>query len=165
MRLRTRLFLPLILLLALESRAQIQPGDRLPWPLMREMAGADAPAVEGRVVLVDFWASWCAPCKASFPALTQLHQDYAARGLLIMAVGVDAKAAAYAEFRQKMSPPFSTLHDARQQLAGTFKVPVMPTSYLFGRDGRLRTVHRGFYGRTTESALRHEIESLLNEKQ
>lgn len=165
MRLRTSLSLPLILLFALESRAQLQPGDRLPWPLIRELAGENAPAAEGRVVLVDFWASWCAPCKASFSALAELHRDYAGRGLLIMAAGVDDKAPAYAGFLRKMQPPFATLHDTRQQLAAMFKVETMPSTYLFGRDGRLKAVHRGFHGQSTAVELRREIETLLAAKE
>jgi thiol-disulfide isomerase/thioredoxin len=116
------------------------------------------------VVLVDFWASWCGPCKASFPALAQLQRDFAARGLLIAAVSVDEKPAAASAFVKKLAPNFPTLHDRSQTLVKQVGVPTMPTSYLLGRDGRVRFVHQGFHGETTERELRRQIETLLAEK-
>jgi thiol-disulfide isomerase/thioredoxin len=115
------------------------------------------------VVLVDFWASWCAPCKASFPAFSRLHADYASRGLLIVAVSVDEKPAAYSAFVKKLSPPFFVMRDESQKLVRAVKVPTMPTSYLIDRSGRVRFVHTGFHGEATENELRRNIEAMLNE--
>jgi thiol-disulfide isomerase/thioredoxin len=125
---------------------------------------ADLPATGDKVVLVDFWASWCAPCKASFPMMTRLHADYASRGLVIAAIGVDEKSSAALAFTRKLAPPFVTLHDRGQKLVKHVGVPTMPTSYLVGRDGRVRSVHRGFRGDVTERELRQQIEMLLAEK-
>jgi thiol-disulfide isomerase/thioredoxin len=128
------------------------------------LAGPEISSTSGKVVLVDFWASWCAPCKASFPMMAQLHQDYAARGLVIAAVGVDEKPAAAVAFAKKLAPPFATMHDREQVLVKQVVVPTMPTSYLIGRDGRVRFIHQGFHGDATDRELRKEIEALLAEK-
>lgn len=152
-----------LLALATFARAQTTVGDAFPSLADAELAGGELPAIEGKVVLVDFWASWCAPCKASFPAMAKLHADYAARGLVIVAVSVDEKAAAYAGFLKKMKPPFATLWDERHQLVRQVNLPAMPTSYLLGRDGRVRLVYRGFHGAASESELRKNIEILLGE--
>lgn len=160
-------FLPLaaiLLLAALPLRAEVRVGDAFPDLAAAGLAGADLPATAGRVVLVDFWASWCAPCKASFPALAKLHADYAARGLVLIAVGIDEKPAAYAAFLKKMAPPFAAPHDRSQQLVRTVKVPAMPTSYLIGRDGRVRFIHQGYHGAATDRELRAQLEQLLAEK-
>jgi thiol-disulfide isomerase/thioredoxin len=152
---------------ALPLHAQVRAGD--PFPELAaagvvNLAGGELPALAGKVALVDFWASWCAPCKAAFPALAKLHQEYAARGLVIAAVSVDEKPAAATAFWKRMAPPFPTLHDREQKLVKQVQVPVMPTTYLLGRDGRVRAVQPGFHGATTEKELRRQIEALLAEK-
>jgi thiol-disulfide isomerase/thioredoxin len=144
-------------------RADVGVGQPFPALTTAGLVGT-LPATNGQVVLVDFWASWCAPCKASFPAFAKLHADYASRGLVIVAVSVDEKASAYDGFIKKMKPPFAVVHDASQKLVGEVKVPSMPTSYLIGRDGRVRFLHSGYHGDSTERELRQEIDTLLAEK-
>jgi thiol-disulfide isomerase/thioredoxin len=150
-------------LLAVGASAEVKPGDVFP-PLAAAELDGPLPATAGRVMLVDFWASWCAPCRASFPAYARLQGDYAARGLVILAVSVDQTPAAFATFVRKLNPPFPTVRDRRQILVREVSVPTMPSSYLVGRDGTVRFVHAGFYGERTERELRQEIESLLGEK-
>lgn len=150
----------LALLLAAPGRAALKVGDAFPLPAAALADGLVAP---GKVILVDFWASWCAPCKASFPVYAQLNSAYAARGLQILAVSVDEKPAAYAAFLKKMNPPFATLLDQDHQLARAVSVPAMPTCFLVGPDGRVRFVHTGFHDGVTERDLRREIEAVLAE--
>ena len=149
------------------GRADVKVGDVFPSldaAGMVNLAGGEIPAVNGKVVLVDFWASWCAPCKASFPVMARLHREFAPRGLVIVAVGIDEKPAAATAFWKKLAPPFLTLHDRQQTLVKQAGVPTMPTSYLLGRDGRVRFVHRGFHGDATDRDLRSQLELLLAEK-
>lgn len=147
--------------------AEVKAGDVFPalGPIgLVALGGDNLPDLAGKVVLVDFWASWCAPCKASFPAMAQLHRDFAARGLVIAAVGIDEKPAAASAFARKLAPPFVTLHDSAQKLVKEVGVPTMPTSYLIGRDGRVRFVHEGFHGDATLRELAAQIDALLAEK-
>jgi thiol-disulfide isomerase/thioredoxin len=142
----------------------VKVGDVFPVLAESALVG-ELPATAGKVVVVDFWASWCAPCKASFPSFARLHQEYGASGLVIVAVSVDEKPAAYAAFVKKLNPPFAVLHDHQQKLVSAVKVPVMPTSYLLDRRGCVRHVHQGFHGKTTEQELRRELAALLAEKE
>jgi thiol-disulfide isomerase/thioredoxin len=147
------------------GRAGVRAGDLFPSLADAGLTSGELPATAGQVVLVDFWASWCAPCKASFPAFARLHQDYSSRGLVIVAVSVDEKPAAYASFVKKLNPPFATLHDQTKKLVNAVDVPAMPTSYLIDRHGRVRSVHVGFHGQETELELRRQIEALLTGKE
>ena len=160
----------MILLVALavtgipRARAEIKVGDLFPDLRSVSLDGGVVPDTKGRVTLVDFWASWCAPCKASFPAFARLNTAYANRGLVIVAVSVDEAKPAYQAFVKRWHPPFPALLDEGQKLVTAVKVPTMPTSYLIGRDGRVRFVHSGFHGSETEELLRRHIDAVLGEQ-
>jgi thiol-disulfide isomerase/thioredoxin len=167
MSLRTSLLLA-TLTFAGVVRADVKVGETFPALATSgvvNLAGGELPATAGQVVLVDFWASWCAPCKASFPAMAKLHTDYVSRGLVIAAVSIDEKAPAALAFWKKQSPPFATLHDREQKLVKHVVVPTMPTSYLLDRHGKVRFVHEGFHGDATDKEVRREIDALLAEKE
>jgi thiol-disulfide isomerase/thioredoxin len=161
--LRLSLGLALLAVLTPWAAAQVKPGDLFP-----KLAGVGLlgklPETEGRVVLVDFWASWCAPCHASFPAYGRLQAKFSPRGLVILAVSVDESEGDYEAFVRKLAPSFSVVRDATQRLAAGVDVPGMPTSYLVDRNGRVRSVHEGFHSGVTEAELDREIEALLAEK-
>jgi thiol-disulfide isomerase/thioredoxin len=152
-----------VALLCASLRAQLAPGAAFP-PLAPAGLVGTLPDTAGKVVLVDFWASWCAPCKASFPFYSQLSTTYAARGLVVLGVSVDTDASAYASFVGRLKPSFVTVHDSRQKLVADVQVPTMPTSYLVDRTGKVRYVHAGFHGDKTERELLKEVEALLGEK-
>ena len=163
---RINFFLAAVALTAL-ARADVKVGEQFPALApagVVSIAGGDLPATTGQVVLVDFWASWCAPCKASFPAMAKIYTDFAPRGFLIAAVSIDEKPALAAAFVKKLAPPFATLHDRELKLVKQVVVPTMPTSYLLDRRGQVRFMHEGFHGDATDRELRHEIETLLAEK-
>lgn len=156
------LLLAFALALPLRGGAATRLGDPFPALANRDvvnLAGGALPPLRGKVTLVDFWASWCAPCQASFPAMAALYREYASRGLQIVAISVDEKPAAAVAFWKRMAPPFITLHDRRQKLVETVVVPAMPTSYLLDRTGHVRYVHVGYHGEVAE--LRRQIEGLL----
>jgi thiol-disulfide isomerase/thioredoxin len=150
--------------IAATSPAQVAPGNSFPSLAAAGLDGGILPFTAGKVVLVDFWASWCAPCKASFPVYSRIQTDYADRGLVIVAVGVDDALATQNAFVAKLRPTFATVHDARHSLVSGVQVPTMPTSYLVDRTGKVRFMHPGFHGDQTERELRREIEMLLVEK-
>jgi thiol-disulfide isomerase/thioredoxin len=154
-------------LIAAGLRAEIKVGDAFPdlaGAGVVPLAGGALPKTAGKVTLVDFWASWCAPCKASFPAMAKLHTDFAARGLVVAAVSVDEKAAPAEAFARKLAPPFATLLDRDKKLVSAVAVPAMPTSYLVGTDGRVKAIYQGFHGDDTDRVVRRDIETALAQR-
>lgn len=119
------------------------------------------PDTKGKVVLVDFFASWCEPCKASFPAMEELHKQYGPRGLVIIAVNVDEDKADMNAFLKKNPVTFAVVRDGGQKLVSKAGIATMPTSFLMGADGRIHSVHSGFKGDETKKKYQQEIEALL----
>jgi cytochrome c biogenesis protein CcmG, thiol:disulfide interchange protein DsbE len=120
----------------------------------------DLTQYRGRVVLVDFWASWCAPCRHSFPWLNDIQAKYGTRGLVVIGVNVDRERAAAERFLQDVPARFSIVYDPSGTLATTYEVPGMPTSFIFGSDGRLIAKHIGFQ-KASRAEREVEIEKLL----
>lgn len=117
--------------------------------------------LRGRVVYVDFWASWCAPCRQSMPLLEQMSKDLGPQGLTIVGVNVDEDEAEARRTMQAAGITYPVLHDP--SVANDYEVQDMPSAYLVDRQGRVRAVHRGF--RSSQWAGRRaEIEKLLKEK-
>lgn len=148
--------------LALPVAAEWSVGDPLPELASFGLEG-DVPDLEGRVVLIDFWASWCAPCKASFPALDEIAAAYRDRGLVVIGVNVDTDAGAFERFVQRMAPGFVIVRDVGQKLVAHAGVATMPSSFLVGRDGLISNVHAGYNGKRTRDKYVAEIEALLAE--
>jgi len=155
--------LAMVLALMTSVKAEVKVGQVFPNLGNFGLEGT-LPALGGQVVLVDFWASWCAPCKASFPAYSELQRELAGRGFVLLAVSVDKTRGPYEGFVKRFAPAFSTVRDGTQKLVGEVQVPAMPTSYLIDRKGVLRSVHSGFHGVETVRGLREEIIRLLEEK-
>ncbi len=99
---------------------------------------------EGKVVVLDFWASWCVPCRRSFPWLNAMHEKYADEGLVIVGVNLDMERADAEQFLQEYPARFAILYDDNQHLAKQFEVVAMPSSYVIGRNGKVIARHMGF---------------------
>jgi len=98
----------------------------------------------GQVVYVDFWASWCKPCRKSFPFMNNLQKKYGKQGLKVIAVNLDSDKGAAKTFLQKNPAKFTIAFDADGATPERFALSVMPTSYLIDRQGNLVNIHKGF---------------------
>ena len=99
---------------------------------------------EGKVVILDFWASWCTPCRRSFPWLNDMHAKYEQQGLVIIGVNLDASREDASEFLEQFPARFRIHFDTNAALATEYGVEAMPSSFVIGRDGELKVTHLGF---------------------
>jgi len=125
-------------------------------------ADLDLSAYKGKVVYLDFWASWCNPCRQSFPWMNELQQRYGANGLVVLAVNVDHDRADAEDFLRSYDPSFKVVFDPGGSIAQQYNLKDMPTSVLIGRDGKVHFVHNGFYP-DQEMAYAGHVWSLLQQ--
>jgi thiol-disulfide isomerase/thioredoxin len=118
------------------------------------------PNLKGKVVYLDFWASWCGPCKISFPVLNQWQATLASKGFTVLAVSVDDNATAMRAFLAQTKATFPVVRDAAHKLVAAADVSTMPTAFLLDRAGVVRHVHSGF-SKQDEAALSGKINALL----
>lgn len=123
------LLLALMLCLSAPSRA----GEAL-----------DLAHYRGKVVVLDFWASWCAPCRRSFPWWNRMQARYADDGLIVIGVNLDNDLDAAAGFLAEFPADFRIYYDASRDLARRYGVEAMPSSIVLGRDGQIQSRHFGF---------------------
>ncbi len=107
-------------------------------------AELDISPYKGKVVYLDFWASWCTPCHLSFPWMNDIQQQYGSEGLVIIAVDVDHDRAAADEFLAANRGALQIVYDPKGAIASKYPVKGMPTAVLIGRDGKIHSVHDGF---------------------
>ena len=113
----------------------------------------------GKVVIIDFWATWCAPCKESFPAYQRMIDKFGG-GLVVVGVSVDDDPKGIAGFRSATGVKFPLVWDEGQAAAGAYKPGTMPTSFILDKNGIVQFVHQGF--RTGDaSAIEEHVQSLL----
>ena len=139
----------LLLLIITPVKAEIFDIDQL-----------DLKSHQGKVVYLDFWASWCKPCRRSFPWMNSLLSKYPADSFTIITINLDAETEAMYHFLGKVKADFDIYHDPDGQIAEQFELEGMPTSYLIDRSGKVVSKHIGFYTREVDKYQR-EIEELL----
>ena len=117
----------------------------------------------GKVLVVDFWASWCKPCGKSLPWLSQLVAAHGAEGLTVVAVNLDQDLAAAQAMVDALDPAIVVVHDPDGTLAGRYELKGMPSAFVYDRQGELRTRHVGFLP-AEAAAKEQEILTLLHEE-
>lgn len=145
--------------------ASIRPvttGDRLPHVHLAGLDGGvlDTDSLHGRVVLVDFWATWCGPCRQTMPVLADIEREYADRAFTLLSVNVEPENRdGVRDFLQENKLSFP-VHIDRGSLSDRMHVDTLPTAFLIDARGVVRDIHVGAWGIGT---MRKGIESLLEE--
>lgn len=119
-------------------------------------------ALKGQVVYLDFWASWCKPCRKSFPWMNLMQNKYADQGLQIIAINLDTEVALAEAFLEKVPAHIPIIYDPEGNIASDYQLLGMPSSYVIDKKGDIRFSHKGFFTRS-EPLYEQELVLLLNE--
>ncbi|HST00626.1 MAG TPA: TlpA disulfide reductase family protein [Usitatibacter sp.] len=156
----------LVFLLAPLAAFAVETGGAVPSVELSRLDDTSArlslASLRGKVVYVDFWASWCVPCRVSMPALEAFYRERRDQGFVVVGVNKDVSVEDAKRFLGKVAVSFPLVSDAGDAAARGFDVKAMPSGYLLDRKGVVRRVHRGFTGETA-AELGKEIDALMKE--
>lgn len=128
------------------SLSAIAPSATAPDFTLRSMNGPNLRLQEqrGRVVMVNFWATWCGPCRQEMPHLNRLYEKYRASGFVLIGVNVDDDVRKAADVAAKLGVNFPVLLDTDKKVSRQYDLSTMPSTVLIDRDGRVKYVHLGY---------------------
>ncbi len=164
MKTRVSIFAALTALaFCMPALAEVKPGEKSPDFTAKTLSGQDLKlsALHGKVVLLDFWASWCEPCKKELPILSKMAPRLKAKGIEIVAVNIDDDKAKAAAFVKEKGINLTVVPDAGKQIVGKWEPPKMPSSFVVDKAGTVRAVHGGFEP-GDEAKLEAELTALVN---
>ena len=146
------------------AQANLTPQQLAPDFTLKSVEGRNLRLAEqrGQVVLVNFWASWCGPCRQEMPHLNRLYDKYKSSGFTLLAVNIDDDARHGAATAVKWGLKFPVLLDADKTVTRRYDLGAMPSTVLIDRDGRVRYLHRG-YREGVEEAYERQIRELVKE--
>ncbi len=142
------LFITLALLVSVSSAANAQQAPA--FILDSDNGEISLNQYQNKIVYVDFWASWCGPCRESFAFMNQMQKKYAGKGLQIIAINLDDQRSAADAFLSKYPAQFKIAYDPQGTTPAAYGVKVMPTSYLLDRKGNIIFTHKGFKQNQTD---------------
>ncbi|HEY3296094.1 MAG TPA: TlpA disulfide reductase family protein [bacterium] len=154
-----RTFLLILILFSLSAiAAAATPAPSFTLPLSDGQISLDS--LRGHVVYLDFWASWCAPCRQSFPWMDQLTKKYADQGLIVLAINLDAKRDAADKFLAAHPVSFTVAYDSKATVPPLYNVKAMPSTFIINKDGTIAASHIGFQEKDTADLEKQVMESL-----
>jgi peroxiredoxin len=144
--------------------ANLQPSAIAPDFTLRSMDGPNLRLQEqrGRVVLVNFWASWCGPCRQEMPHLNKLYDKYRGSGFVLLGVNIDDNARTATDLATKLGLKFPVLLDTDKTVSKLYEMGAMPSTVVIDREGKVRYLHRG-YRDGYEVTYDEQIRGLLKE--
>lgn len=149
----------LIVLFPPQVFASVEPAPVFELPTDNGKVSLDS--LKGKVVYLDFWASWCGPCRKSFPWMNRMVQRYGTKGLVIIAVNLDKSRDQAQRFLHDYPAQFTIAYDPEGNIANEYDVQGMPSSYLIDRKQHIVKVHLGFRDEDT-LAMERNIQHLLD---
>jgi peroxiredoxin len=144
--------------------ATLQAGAPAPTFQLNSMGGKPVALADlkGQIVLLNFWASWCGPCRQEMPILEQLNRQYHAKGVTLLGVNVEPDSVAAVNWLKATPVTFPILFDTDSKVSKLYEVEGMPNTVIVDRKGVVRYIHRG-YNAGAENEYLNQIRSLIRE--
>lgn len=143
------------------EESAIKVGDQFPDLAGMAIEGDWPRDTKGKLVIVDFWASWCGPCRGTFPLMEDLHRRLGKRGLVIVGVNEDKSRVAMTEFLRQHPVSFTVVRDSKKKLAATVNVALLPASYILDGNGRVVAIQSGERTMQNRAAFTKLVEDLM----
>jgi cytochrome c biogenesis protein CcmG, thiol:disulfide interchange protein DsbE len=142
--------------------AGVSKGQRAPEFALPTLKGqrVTLSSLRGKVVLIDFWAQWCEPCKKELPQLDKLARDYAGKGVVVLAVNIDKQRENAERMSKLLGLSLDVLLDPAGSVASTYDPPKMPTSFVVDKKGIVRYVNEGFEGPADVDRFKKQLDEL-----
>lgn len=156
----------LILALNTSSALAVSAGEKAPEfkiPRLESKGMISLKQFRGKVVYVDFWASWCGPCRQSLPALNDIRKEFRKKGFEVIAINLDEERDDAMEFLKEFPVAYPTARDTSGKVPEAYGLVGMPTAYLVDKKGNVQLVHEGFKESDIEE-LKQKITTLLRQK-
>lgn len=151
------------LLLAPVAQAEVLEGQAPDFTLKsRSGENIKLSELRGDVVMINFWASWCAPCRQEMPLLEELYKKYSDLGFVLLGVNVEEDSSKASELLREVPVSFPVLYDNKNDVTKLYKVVAMPSTVMVDRDGNMRYLHRGYLPGYEEEYAR-QIKELVRE--
>jgi cytochrome c biogenesis protein CcmG/thiol:disulfide interchange protein DsbE len=153
------------LLMAGVAFAGVGKGQRAPEFSLPSLSGSTVSlaSLRGKVVLIDFWAQWCEPCKKELPQLDKLSKEYAGKGVVIVAVNIDKQRENAERMVKQLGVSLPVLLDASGSVAGSYDPPKMPSSFVVDKKGIVRFVNEGFDGPKDVDRFKQQLDELAKQ--
>lgn len=164
---RPNLLIIMIITLSFLAAGSVVGGDHSPAPDFT-LTDANGKAVtlsdlRGQVVMINFWASWCGPCRQEMPLLEQIHQRYERLGFTLLGVNVEENSADGQAFLKERPVSFPVLYDPENGISELYEVVAMPSTVLIDRQGNIRYLHHG-YKPGLENEYQDQVRALARER-
>lgn len=139
-----------------------EPAPDFSLPTLRGSEILRLSSLRGKVVYIDFWASWCAPCAVSLPEISLLYYQVSDQNFEVVAINLDQSKSEASRFINKISPPYPVLFDAEKTTPKQYSVSAMPMAFLIDKKGQVRVRYKG-YQSGDHNKLYSDIQQLLKE--
>lgn len=135
----------MVMMFAMNAQAEALEGPAPDFTLKsRSGENVKLSELRGDVVMINFWASWCAPCRQEMPLLEDMHKKYSDLGFVLLGVNVEEDSSKAAELLREVPVSFPVLYDNTNKVTKLYKVVAMPSTVMVDRDGNMRYLHRGY---------------------